>query len=148
MPAVITLQENSSRKYDGKITRTSSSIDQNTRTLLTEVQVVNRDGSLLPGMYGNIQFRSERLNPPLLAPGDSLVVRANGPQLAVVGPGNKVHFQLVGLGRDYGNVIEITSGLQGGETVVINPSDDVREGAEVKPAAKEAKPAAKKDEKK
>jgi multidrug efflux pump subunit AcrA (membrane-fusion protein) len=138
MPAVLTLQENSKRKYTGKVTRTSSSIDQNTRTLLTEVQVVNQDGSLLPGMYANVQFQGERVDPPLLAPGDSLVVRANGPQLAVVGPGNKVHFQIVGLGRDYGNAIEITSGLQGGETVVINPSDDVREGSEVKPAAKKS----------
>jgi RND family efflux transporter MFP subunit len=136
MPAAVTLQENSRRKYSGKVTRTASSIDQNTRTLLTEVQVVNTDGSLMPGMYANVQFTGGRIDPPLLAPGDSLVTRSNGTQLAVVGPGNKIHFQLVQLGRDYGNEIEITSGLQGGETVVINPSDDVREGAEVKPAAK------------
>jgi multidrug efflux pump subunit AcrA (membrane-fusion protein) len=136
MPATVTLQENTHRKYAGKVTRTASSIDTNTRTLLTEVQVVNTDGSLLPGMYANIQFIGERQDPPLLAPGDSLVTRANGTQLAVVGPGNKIHFQMVQLGRDYGSEIEITGGLQGGETVVINPSDDVREGAEVKPAAK------------
>src|SRR5277367_1289119 len=71
-----------------------------------------------------------------LAPGDSLVTRSNGTQLAVVGPGNRIHYQMVQIGRDYGNEIEITSGLQGGESVVINPSDDVREGAEVKLAAK------------
>jgi multidrug efflux pump subunit AcrA (membrane-fusion protein) len=136
MPATVALQENSHRKYTGKVTRTANSIDANTRTLLTEVQVANTDGSLMPGMYANIQFISERLDPPLLAPGDSLVTRANGTQLAVVGPGNKIHFQLVQVGRDYGSEIEITGGLQGGETVVINPSDDVREGAEVKPAAK------------
>lgn len=137
MPATVTLQENSRRKYKGKVTRTANSIDQNTRTLLTEVQVVNQDGSLLPGMYANIQFIGERNDPPLLAPGDSLVTRSNGTQVAVVGPGNKIHFQLVQLGRDYGAQIEITGGLQGGETVVINPSDDVREGDEVKPAAKQ-----------
>jgi multidrug efflux pump subunit AcrA (membrane-fusion protein) len=137
MPATVTLQENSRRKYTGKVTRTANSIDQNTRTLLTEVQVVNQDGSLLPGMYADIQFIGERLDPPLLAPGDSLVTRSNGTQVAVVGPGNKIHFQLVQLGRDYGAEIEITGGLKGGETVVINPSDDVREGDEVKPAAKQ-----------
>jgi multidrug efflux pump subunit AcrA (membrane-fusion protein) len=136
MAATVTLQENSRRKYTGKVTRTSSSIDQNTRTLLTEVQVVNRDGSLIPGMYANLQFIGERVDPPLLAPGDSLVTRSNGTQLAVVGPNNRIHYQLVQIGRDYGTEIEITSGLQGGESVVINPSDDVREGAEVKVAAK------------
>ena len=67
------------------------------------------------------------------------MTRANGPQLAVVGPGNRIHYQLVQLGRDYGNEIEIVSGLQGGENVVINPSDDVREGAEVKLAPTKAK---------
>jgi multidrug efflux pump subunit AcrA (membrane-fusion protein) len=136
IPATVILQENPRRKYTGKVTRTANSIDQSTRTLLTEVQVVNRDGSLMPGMYANIQFIGERVDPPLLAPGDSLVTRSNGTQLAVVGPGNKIHYQLVQIGRDYGNEIEITSGLQGGESVVINPSDDVREGAEVKLAAK------------
>jgi multidrug efflux pump subunit AcrA (membrane-fusion protein) len=136
MPATVTLQENSRRKYTGKVTRSSSSIDQNTRTLLTEVQVVNQDGSLMPGMYANIQFSGQRVDPPLLAPGDSLVTRSNGTQLAVVGPGNKIHYQMVQLGRDYGNEIEILSGLEGGESVVINPSDDVREGAEVRLAAK------------
>jgi multidrug efflux pump subunit AcrA (membrane-fusion protein) len=139
LAATVTLQENSRRKYLGKVTRTASSIDQNTRTLLTEVQVVNQDGSLIPGMYANIQFVGQRVDPPLLAPGDSLVTRANGPQLAVVGPGNRIHYQLVQLGRDYGNEIEIVSGLQGGENVVINPSDDVREGAEVKLAPTKAK---------
>jgi RND family efflux transporter MFP subunit len=137
--ATVTLQESSRRKYLGKVTRTASSIDQNTRTLLTEVQVVNQDGSLMPGMYANIQFIGQRVDPPLLAPGDGLVTRANGPQFAVVGPGNRIHYQLVQLGRDYGNVIEIVSGLQDGENVVINPSDDVREGAEVKLAPTKAK---------
>ena len=136
MAATVTLQENSRRKYTGKVTRTANSIDQNTRTLLTEVQVVNQDGSLMPGMYANIQFIGQRVDPPLLAPGDSLVTRSNGPQLAVVGPGNKIHYQIVQLGRDFGNEIEILGGLEGGESVVINPSDDVREGAEVRLAAK------------
>jgi multidrug efflux pump subunit AcrA (membrane-fusion protein) len=136
MPAKLTLQENASRKYDGKVTRTANAIDQNTRTLLTEVQVVNKDGSLLPGMYANLQFVGERMNPPLLIPGDSLVVRSNGPQVAVIGEGGKVHFQAVSLGRDYGAEIEVTGGLTGGETVIINPGDDVREGQQVKPASK------------
>jgi multidrug efflux pump subunit AcrA (membrane-fusion protein) len=135
MAASLTLQENASRRYEGKVTRTSSSIDQNTRTLLTEVQVANRDGSLLPGMYANLRFVGERKNPPLLIPGDSLVVRSNGPQVAVVGEGGKVHFELVQVGRDFGAEIEVTGGLKGGETVIINPGDDVREGEAVKPAS-------------
>jgi RND family efflux transporter MFP subunit len=136
MQAKLSLQENANRKYEGKVTRTASSIDPATRTLLTEVQVVNKDGSLLPGMYGNLRFVSSRSHPPLLIPGDSLVIRSSGPQVAVVGEGGKVHFVPVQVGRDYGVEIEVTDGLHGGETVIINPGDDVREGQAVKPAAK------------
>ena len=67
-PADVILQ-GSNRRYTGKVTRTSQSLDQTTRTLLTEVQVQNKDGSLLPGMYTDIQFRAERMDPPLLIPG-------------------------------------------------------------------------------
>ncbi len=138
--ADVTLQ-GSNRKYTGKVTRTAQSLDQTTRTMLTEVQVVNRDGSLLPGMYTDIRFKTNRLDPPLLIPGDSLVVRPKGPMVAVLRDGNKVHFEPVNVGRDYGTDIEITGGLQDGDRVIINPSDDVREGAEVKPAAARQKAA-------
>ena len=135
LPANISIQEASRRKVLGKVTRTSSSLDQNTRTLLTEVQIDNRDRSLLPGMYVQIQFVSERSDPPVLIPGDSLVIHTKGPEVAMLQPGNKVHFIPITVGRDYGTNIEVTSGLTGGEHVVVNITDDVREGAEVKPAA-------------
>jgi len=141
LPANITLQEFSRRKVVGKVTRTSNSLDQNTRTLLTEVQVDNRDGTLLPGMYVQLQFINERVDPPILIPGDSMVVRSKGPEVAILAQGNKVHFVPITVGRDYGTDIEVTSGLNGGEYVVVNPSDDVREGAEVKPASANQKAA-------
>ena len=127
--------QGSPRKVVGKVTRTSNSLDQTTRTLLTEIQVDNRDHSLLPGMYVQLQFVSERETPPILIPGDSLVIRSKGPEVALVGPGNKVRFVPITVGRDYGTDIEVTGGLAGGEQVVVNPNDDVREGAEVKPAS-------------
>jgi multidrug efflux pump subunit AcrA (membrane-fusion protein) len=133
--------QGSQRRYTGKVTRTSQSLDQTTRTMLTEVQVQNRDGSLLPGMYTDIQFRTERPDPPLLIPGDCLVSRPKGPVVAVLMDGNKVHYEPVTLGRDYGTDLEITGGLKEGDRVVINPSDEVREGAEVKPASAKQKAA-------
>ncbi len=139
MPAVVMLQEFSQRKFAGKVTRTSKSIDQNTRTLLTEVQVQNRDGALLPGSYAQIQFVSGRTNPPFLIPGDSVVVRSKGPQVAVLKEDGTVHFQPVDIGRDYGTDLEITNGLQEGQVVVVNPSDDVKEGVKVQPAKDQQK---------
>jgi multidrug efflux pump subunit AcrA (membrane-fusion protein) len=124
--------QGSQRRYTGKVTGTTQSLDQNTRTMLAVVQVQNRDGSLLPGMYTDIQFRTNRMDPPLLIPGDSLVTRPKGPVVAVLMEGNKVHYEPVTVGRDYGTDLEITGGLKEGDRVVVNPSDDVREGAEVK----------------
>jgi multidrug efflux pump subunit AcrA (membrane-fusion protein) len=131
--------QGSQRKVVGKVTRTSNSLDQTTRTLLTEIQVDNRDHSLLPGMYVQLQFVSERETPPILIPGDSLVIRSKGPEVALLGQGNKIRFVPITVGRDYGTDLEVTSGLSGGEQVVVNPSDDVREGAEVRPASAKQK---------
>jgi RND family efflux transporter MFP subunit len=134
LAAEVTVQQLPNRVFAGKVTRTSESLDPNTRTLLTEVDVPNPASSLLPGMYARVTLRSVSAEPPLLVPGDALVARANGIRVAVVDDDGVVHFQKVLVGRDYGTETEVLSGLQGGEQVIINPTDDVREGAKVKPA--------------
>jgi membrane fusion protein (multidrug efflux system) len=104
--------------------------------VLVEVQVPNSDGKLLPGMYTEVHFRSHRDAPPMLVPGDALISMNSGLHIAVLtDDGNgakKIHLQPVTIGRDYGTETEVIAGLQGGETVVVNPGDDVREGALVR----------------
>ncbi len=119
--------------FVGTVTRTANSLDPATRTLLTEVQVPNSNGLLLPGMYAQVDLTTPRKNPPLLIPGDTLVVRSNGPQVGVVGADHVVHFQRLQLGRDFGDKIEVLSGLDAGQQVVVNPGDTVQEGAKVNP---------------
>jgi multidrug efflux pump subunit AcrA (membrane-fusion protein) len=136
LPADVTVTEFPGRKFEGKVVRTSNALDATSRTMLVEVQVVNRDGRLLPGMYAEVRFRYHRESPPLLVPGDALIAGASGMRVAVLTDGQdgsrKVHIQPVTTGRDYGAQTEILAGLQGGETVVVNPGDDVREGALVR----------------
>ncbi|MGI8743617.1 MAG: efflux RND transporter periplasmic adaptor subunit [Bryobacteraceae bacterium] len=131
--ADITLQEFAGRKFTGRVARTANSLDANTRTLPTEVQVPNADGALLPNMYAQVNLVGARTTKAILIPGDALVVRTSGTQVAILKDGNRIHFQPVEVGRDYGPEIEIRQGLQGGEAVVVNPTDDVREGAQVNP---------------
>ena len=131
--AQVVVSEIPGRTFSGTITRTSDSLDMASRTLLTEVQVPNPDGLLKPGTYVQVDLNNRRKTPPLLIPGDALVVRTEGPQVAVVGPDGRVHFQKIALGRDYGDRIEILSGLSAGQNVVINPGDTVRDGARVNP---------------
>jgi RND family efflux transporter MFP subunit len=137
--AAVTLQEFPGRKFMGKVSRTANSLDANTRTLPTEVQVPNRDGVLLPNMFAQVNLISAQVIPSILIPGDALIVRSNGTQAAVIESGNHVHLQPVEVGRDYGAEIEVRSGLSAGQYVIVNPNDDVREGAEVSPI--QAKPA-------
>jgi RND family efflux transporter MFP subunit len=120
-------------KFPGEVTRTANSLDPATRTLLVEVQVANAAGTLMPGMYAQVDLAVPRQDPPLLIPGSTLVVRSDGPQAAVVGPDGVVHFTRIQLGRDFGDHLEVLEGLQLGQQLVANPSDVVREGAKVKP---------------
>jgi RND family efflux transporter MFP subunit len=138
-PADVSIQEFGGRKITGRVSRTASSLDPNTRTLPTEVQVRNPDYSILPNMFAQVNLVGARSAPAVLVPGDALVVQTQGTQVAVLLPGNRVHFQKVEVGRDYGPEIEIRTGLQGDETVVINPSDDVREGVAVTPVFQKEK---------
>jgi len=122
------------RKFAGLVARTANAMDPATRTLLVEVQVPNPAGVLIPGEYANVDLAVPRKDPPLMIPGDTLVVRSDGPQVAVVNPDGIVHFTRIQLGRDFGDHLEVLSStLEEGQQLVVNPSDAVREGAKVKP---------------
>ncbi len=121
------------RKFSGTVTRTANAMDPASRTLLVEVQVPNPEGKLLPGMYVEVDLHLPRKDPPLLLPSDTLSVRPEGTMVAALDSGNRVHFQHVVVGRDYGSNIEILSGLSAGQRVIANPNDSVQEGVKVHP---------------
>jgi RND family efflux transporter MFP subunit len=131
--ATLTIPDLPGRKFAGSVSRTANALDPASRTLLVEVQVPNPSGTLLPGMYAQVDLSVPRKDPPLTIPADTLVVRTDGPQVAVIAPDGGVHFARVQLGRDMGDHLEVLSGLDGGERLAVNPSDAVREGAKVKP---------------
>ena len=129
-----------SKIFAGKVTRTANALDPVTRTLLAEIELSNHEGLLLPGMYAQVTFSTPRAEPPMVIKGDTLVVRADGPQVAVVGDDDIVHYKHVVLGRDFGDRVEVLSGLREGERLVINPGDSVQNDVKVKPVLL-AKPA-------
>jgi RND family efflux transporter MFP subunit len=135
--ATLEIPDMPGRKFSGKVSRTSNSLDPASRTLLTEVEVMNPEGTLRPGTFTQVNLTIPRRDTPLLIPGDTLVVRADGPQVAVVDAEGQVHFTKIKLGRDYGDRLEVLSGLQQGQQLIVNPSDLVREGVKVKPVKQE-----------
>jgi RND family efflux transporter MFP subunit len=126
------------RTFRGTVARTADSLDPATRTLLVELHVPNADGALLPGMYCQVELNSPRAHPPLLIPSDALIVRTGAPLVAIVGADHKIHLQPLEVGRDFGDRIEVLSGLREGDTIVPNPGDAAREGLKVDPVARMA----------
>lgn len=130
--ADLSFQEIPEETFEGRVTRTSDSIDQNTRTLLVEVQVRNRNGRLMPGMYVVVKFVDVQAERPLMVPGESIVVR-NAQQMVALVKNNEVHFQPVLIGRDYGNESEIVSGLNEGDVIAQTITDEIENGVQIEP---------------
>jgi hypothetical protein len=99
--------------------------------LLTEVQIPNPQGEILPGAYATVHFKVTLIEPPLAIPPNSLLFRSQGPQVAVVTPQATIHLQNVTMGRDLGTSLEVLDGVKAGDNVVVNPPDSIAEGAEV-----------------
>jgi RND family efflux transporter MFP subunit len=136
--ALLTVSNLPGRTFTGTVARTANSLDPATRTLLVELHVPNADGALLPGMYCQVELNSPRVNPPLLIPSDALIVRTGAPQVAMVQPDHTIRLQTVTVGRDFGDRVEVISGLQEGDTIIPNPGDSAREGLKVEPVARAA----------
>jgi RND family efflux transporter MFP subunit len=139
MKASLSVPDLAGRTFTGTVARTANALDPASRTLLVEVQIDNTSGVLMPGMYTQVDLAVPRKNPPLMIPADTLVIRADGPQVAVVNPEGVVHFTRVQLGRDLGEKLEALGGVQQGDRLAVNPGDAVREGARVKAVAAEKK---------
>jgi multidrug efflux pump subunit AcrA (membrane-fusion protein) len=130
--ATLYFQEHPDQTFYGDVTRTSGSLDQNTRTMLVEIQVDNKKGLLLPGMYAVATFPAPPgATQPLLVTGDAIAIRNDKPTVAVVKDG-KVKLTPVSIGRDLGSFVEIVNGLHEGDLIATSFSDDVRDGAPVK----------------
>ncbi len=129
--ATISIRELQEKTFAGRVVRTTSALDPGSRTLLTEVQIPNSDNQLLPGMYATVSFGVQSPEPAVRIPATALIIRADGPQVAVVTGDQKVHYQKVVIARDYGNQLDLISGLETGATIIVNVADGLLEGAQV-----------------
>ncbi|HEV3308222.1 MAG TPA: efflux RND transporter periplasmic adaptor subunit [Candidatus Sulfotelmatobacter sp.] len=127
----VTLQEFPGQKFAATVARTAEAIDPATRTLLTEVDVPNKDGRLLPGSFGVVHFAVGSNVNKVTVPVNTMLFRAQGAQVAVVGPDNKVQLRAINIGRDYGTTLEILGGLTPSDRIVVNPADSLEDGQPV-----------------
>jgi len=135
MPAYVTLQEIPGQKFKGTVARTADAIDPVTRTLLTEVDVPNKDGRLLRGSFGEVHLSPKIDAARVTVPVNAMLFRQEGAQLAVVGADNKVQLRPITIGRDYGTTLEILGGVSLDDRVIINPAESIEDGQKVNVAA-------------
>jgi RND family efflux transporter MFP subunit len=130
MTADLSLAEFPGRKFQGKLVRTADAINMTTRTLLIEVDVDNPKGTLLTGSYAEVHLAVPAQASTYLLPVNTLIFRSEGLRVGVVKDG-KVTLSAVTPGHDFGNEIEIVSGLKADDQVIINPPDSIVSGQEV-----------------
>ena len=145
--AYLELTQYAGRKFEGKVVRTAESIDLSTRTLLTEVDVPNHAGELLPGGYAQVHLEVQVSGEHVQVPINALLFRAEGLRAIVVDSNHKLHLQPLTIGRDYGTSLEVLQGLSASDWIVLNPADSLDNGQQVnvkeiaqKPAAAPAAP--------
>jgi RND family efflux transporter MFP subunit len=132
LAAYLTLPELPGKRFEGKVVRTSQSIEASSRTLLVEIDVDNRTGELLPGSYVQAHFLLSESRPTVRLPANALLFRTDGAQVATVDRDGRVHLQSVSIQRDLGVELELASGLTGEEQVVVNPPDSIADGQQVR----------------
>ena len=132
--AYLTMPQYPGRRFPGKIVRNAEAIEQASRTLLTEVDVANPTGEILPGAYAEVHLKLPAAKATVIIPVTSLIFRSEGLRVAVIRQGRAVMLPIA-LGRDFGTEVEVVSGLVGNEAVITNPPDSLLDGEEVRVAA-------------
>jgi RND family efflux transporter MFP subunit len=135
----LVLDEMPGRVFPARVKSTAHEMDPATRSMLVVLVVDNPREELLPGMYAKVRFKLPHTVRVLRLPGDALMFRTEGPMAAVVDGNHRVHLRRLTLGRDYGSEVEVTTGLEEGDQVVLNATDDVVENAVVEPKERAAK---------
>jgi membrane fusion protein, multidrug efflux system len=137
LSAKILLQEFPGQEFEGTVTRMAGALDPRSRTMQVEVQVPNHDGKLYAGMYGQVKFLLVDQNAPIVVPANAFLFRKEGSQVATIENGDRIHWQDIRVGRDFGDRIEVIDGLKENTKVVMNPTDDLREGTQVEVKSEE-----------
>jgi RND family efflux transporter MFP subunit len=130
--AYLELTQYPGQKFQGKVARTAESIDPGTRTLLTEVDVPNHNGALLPGGYSQAHLQVKVTGARLAVPVNALIFRSEGLRAIVVDANHRAHLRAITVGRDYGTTLEVLQGLEASDWIVLNPADSLDDGQEVR----------------
>ncbi len=137
--AIVRVPEIPGRTLPGNVTRIAEALQTGTRTLLTEIDIPNPDGTLQPGIYCIVELNIPRKTPSLVVPADATIFNQNGLQVAVV-EGGTAHIHKLSVTRDLGTQVEVDDGVKQGDLVIINPPINLVEGSKVRARVEPAAP--------
>src|ERR1700683_1089270 len=132
LTAGVEFADHPGRRYTGTVANTARALDANSRTLQVELQIDNEKGELLPGSYAQVYFDLGASSNVLRVPVNTVLFRTEGLQVAVLDAKQRVHLRSITEGRDFGTEIEVLSGLNAADTLVVNPPDSIIDGAQVR----------------
>ena len=135
LAADLKLNDRPGKNYQATVVSTAQALDPTSRTLLTQLQVDNAKGELFPGAYVEVHFKLPTRTDVVRLPANTLLFRSAGLQVGVVGADNHVSLKSINMGRDFGNEVEVLSGITDSDQVVLNPQDSLADGQEVRIAA-------------
>jgi RND family efflux transporter MFP subunit len=130
--AVVRVPELPDREFPGTVTRIADAQQSGTRTLLTEIDLPNRDGALRSGVYCMVELKIPRTTPSFVLPAEAIIFNRNGMQVAVVKDG-KAEIRKVRVTRDLGTRVEVDTGVKWGDQVILNPPVNLADGSKVQP---------------
>jgi RND family efflux transporter MFP subunit len=135
LDAELRFAEQPRKSYTAKTVRTSNAIDPTLKTLQVELELDNANREIFPGAYAEVHFKLPASAESLRLPANTLLFRSAGLQVATVDAQQRVRLKSIVQGRDFGNTIEILSGLGADEVVIQNPPDSLTDGVQVRIAA-------------
>jgi RND family efflux transporter MFP subunit len=141
LEADLRFAEHANKSFTARVVRTSNALDPVVRTLQVELELDNASGEIFPGAYAEVHFKIPAGAETLRLPANTVLFRAAGLQVATLDSQQRVTLKSIVQGRDFGNTIEVLSGLAPNELVVLNPPDSITDGVQVRIAAPAAAPA-------
>jgi RND family efflux transporter MFP subunit len=142
LKAQLAFEERPGKTYEAETVRTSNALDPTARTLQVELQLDNRESQLFPGSYTEVHFRLPSSTDTLRLPSNTILFRSDGLQVAVVQNQDTIKIKKIAQGRDFGKTVEILTGLDPTDAVVVNPPDSINDGMHVRIAPPPPKNAA------
>jgi RND family efflux transporter MFP subunit len=141
--AALEFADRPTARFEATVASTANALDATSRTLQVELQIDNGSGELLPGAYAQVHFILSGGNASTLRiPVNTVLFRSHGLEVAALDGEHRVHLKSFTQGRDFGTEIEVLSGLEASDTLIVNPPDSIADGAVVRIAQPTAKPAA------